>query len=76
MDANPKTNFLISLLSAVVFSGLFAIVNYFNYKNIESAIVTFVIMAVVLFVAIYLALTITARFYKKRVQNLEDKYKE
>jgi len=75
-EPNVKANLFISLVSAVVFGAIFAIVNYFNFKSVGGALATFVIMAVILFVGIYLALMISAMIYKKRVRDLENKYEE
>lgn len=75
-EPNVKANLFISLMSAVVFGAIFAIVNYFNFKSVGGALATFVIMAVILFVGIYLALMISAMIYKKRVRDLENKYEE
>lgn len=76
LEPNLKTNVLISLISAAGFGVIFAIVNYFNFKSVEAAFFTFVIMAIALFVGIYLALMVSTLIYQKRVRDMENSFKE
>lgn len=76
LEPNLKNNVLISLISAVGFGVIFAIVNYFNFKSVEAAFFTFVIMAIILFVGIYLALMVSTLIYQKRVRDMENAFKE
>ena len=76
LEPNLKNNVLVSLISAAGFGVIFAIVNYFNFKSVEAAFITFVIMAMILFVAIYLALMVSTLIYQKRVRDMEKAFKE
>ncbi len=76
LEPNAKTNLLVSLVAAVVFGIIFSAVNYVNYGAWEAAFWTFVILAVILFVLIYAALSICVVILKKRVQKIEDNYEE
>lgn len=69
--ADGKTNLIMSLISALIFGVVFAVINYMNFESVEGAIVTFVIMAIILFVGIFCALTISVKLYQKRVKELE-----
>lgn len=76
LSPSPKTNLIISLLSAVIFGFIFAAVSYMNYKAWEGAAATFSVMSIILFIGIFAALSISSAFYKKRVQTLEKEYEE
>lgn len=76
LEPSPKTNLLVSVGSAIGFGVIFAIVNYFNYKNMVASVATFIIFAIVLFVGIYLALTVSTMLYKKRVHDIENAFDE
>ena len=76
LEPNAKTNFLVSLIAAVVFGIVFAAVNYMNYHAMEAAVWTFVILAVILFVVLYATLSLCVVILKKRVQKIEGDYKE
>lgn len=74
--ANGKTNLIVSAVAAVLFSAIFAIVNYLNYKATAGAIATFVVMCIFIFVLCFAALTISAAIYKKRTKALEKESNE
>ena len=76
LEPNLKNNVLVSLISAVGFAVIFAIVNYINFNSVEGAFFTFVIMVMILFVAIYLALMVSTLIYQKRVRDMEKAFKE
>ena len=76
LSPSPKTNLIISLLSAVIFGFIFAAVSYMNYKAWEGSAATFAVMSIILFIGIFAALSISSAFYKKRVQTLEKEYEE
>lgn len=76
LEPNPKTNLLVSIVSAVVFGAVFAVVNYVNYRDVRTLCITFMIMAVVLFIGIYFALLAAAKLYKKRVRDIEREFGE
>lgn len=76
LKPNNKTNFFLSFGSAVVFGIIFAIVNYMNYDSLEAAAATFAVMALILFVSIFLALSVSSAVYKKRMRHLEEDYED
>ncbi len=76
LEPNAKTNLLVSLAAAVVFGIIFSAVNYVNYGALEAAFWTFVILAVILFVVLYAALSIWVVILKKRVRKIEGDYEE
>ena len=74
LKPNRKTNFIVSVVSAVIASVLFGIVNYFNYKSLTGAVATFAIVLIGAFVLIFIALTISSNIFKKREAKLEAEY--
>lgn len=74
LKPNRKTNFIVSVVSAVIASVLFGIVNYFNYKSLTGAVATFAIVLIGAFVLIFIALTISSNIFKKRQAKLEAEY--
>ena len=76
LKANGKTNFILSVVAAILSSTIFAIVNYLNYHALEAAIATFVIMCILIFVMCFAALSISAVIYKKRTKELEKESNE
>lgn len=76
LKANSKTNFLCSIVASITFSGIIAAINYINYKAIEAAVATFVIMAVLTFVLCFAALSICTAMYKKHSKDLENSYED
>lgn len=76
LKANFKTNLIVSLIAAVVASAIFSAINYFNYKEWQAALVTFVVMSIFIFIACFVALSISAAVYKKRVKKLEKEINE
>ena len=76
LKPNAKTNFLVSLGSAVVFGAVFAVVNYFNFHAWQAALITFFLTAILLFVTIFAALSLSVFLYQKRVKALEEAAEE
>lgn len=74
LKPNRKTNLIVSIVSAVIFSALFAVVNYVNYKGLTTAILTFVIALVSLFVLVFIALSVCTKIFKKREAKLDAEY--
>ena len=72
LKPNGKTNFLVSLGAAVVFGAVFAVVNYFNFHEWQAALITFFLIAILLFVTIFAALSLSVFLYKKQVKALEE----
>ena len=72
MKPNGKTNFLCSPVAAVVFGAVFAVVNYFNFHEWQAALITFFLIAILLFITIFAALSLSVYLYKKRLKALEE----
>lgn len=76
LEPNAKTNFLVSLVAALLASLVFSVINYMNFHALEAAFWTFVILALILFVVLYAALSICVVILKKRVQKIEGNYED
>lgn len=76
LEPNAKTNFLVSLVAALLASLVFSVINYMNFQALEAAFWTFVILALILFVVLYAALSICVVILKKRVQKIEGNYED
>lgn len=76
LKPNRKTNLIVSAVSAVIFSLLFAIVNYVNYKALIPAVMTFFIGIVIIFVLVYVALSVCSKVFKKRESKLDAEYED
>ncbi len=74
LKANPKTNIVCSLIASIVFAGIFAFINYTNYRALEGAAATFVVIAIMLFVLCFAALSVCTMIYRKRAKDLENEY--
>ncbi|MGN0334432.1 MAG: DUF6773 family protein [Lachnospiraceae bacterium] len=72
LKANTKTNFIVSVVAAILFSAVFSIVNYLNYQEWPAAVTIFFVMSISIFVLCFAALSITAAMYNKRVKKLEE----
>ena len=71
-----KTNLAASLIAAIAAGGILAVINFVNYTEVEAAVITFVLFAIVVFVLTFIALSISAKIYKKRLQDMESRYDE
>lgn len=71
-----KTNLAASLIAAIAAGGILAVINFVNYTEVEAAVITFVLSAIVIFVLTFIALSISAKLYKKRLQDMESRYDE
>ena len=56
--------------------GILAVINFVSYTEVEAAVITFVLFAIVVFVLTFIALSISAKIYKKRLQDMESRYDE
>ena len=74
LKPNRKTNFIVSVVSAVIAAVLFGIVNYFNYKSLTGAVATFAIVLIGVFVLVLITLTVCSNIFKKREAKLEAEY--
>lgn len=72
LKPNAKTNFWLSIIAAVLFGIIFAVIGYMNYRSVKGAVVTFIVMTFLLFVILLIALTIASIVYKKRVDKMEN----
>ena len=71
-----KPNLAASLIAAIAAGGILAVINFVNYTEVEAAVITFVLFAIVVFVLTFIALSISAKIYKKRLQDMESRYDE
>lgn len=71
LKANTKTNFWISLVSSLIAAFFFSVISYINFESSGGAIATFVVMAVLIFVTCFIALSICTSVYRKRLHALE-----
>ncbi|MEE1243007.1 DUF6773 family protein [Frisingicoccus sp.] len=71
-----KTNLSASLIAAIAAGGILAVINFVSYTEVEAAAVTFVCVAIGVFILTFIALTISAMLYKKRLQDMESRYDE
>ena len=75
--ADHKTNLLLSLLVAAVFGTLFTLNIRFHYQNtLPISLIAGVFSVAFVFVLLYVALTLSARLYRKRVETLEKEPEE
>ena len=72
LKADPKTNLLVSLATAIFFAAVFAVVGYCNYRSLPGAAATFAVLFLGLFVVLFGALSLSAAIYKKRAKALEE----
>lgn len=72
LKADPKTNLLVSLATAIFFAAVFAVVGYCNYRSLPGAAATFAVLFLGLFVVLFGALSLSAAMYKKRANALEE----
>ena len=71
LEASPKTNAVISVIAGI-FTGLaLGVINYMQYGFIKSAIWTGVFNLFFVGILCFVALSVVAAIYKKRVQKME-----
>ena len=56
-----KTNLAASLIAAIAAGGILAVINFVSYTEVEAAVITFVLFAIVVFVLTFIALAISAK---------------
>lgn len=76
LKADPKTNFLASLIGALIFGAVTAFRVYHNSGDLDSAVYTFLLSAAFVLVLCYGLLTLIAGIYKKRLKKMEDSEEE
>lgn len=69
--ADGKTNLRISLVASLLTGLVMAMISYRSFQELTAALITFVLNVVIVFVMVFLALTVTAQIYKKRLAQLE-----
>ena len=67
-----QTNLIASTIAAVITGVIWFLISYKNYHKLVGAIATGIIMFLCIEVLCFLALTITSKLYKTRLQKLED----
>lgn len=71
LEANPKTNAVISAIAGVFTGIALGVINYMQYGFIKSAIFTGVFNLFFVGIICFIALSVVAAIYKKRVQKIE-----
>lgn len=72
LKPNFKNNIIASAIAAAVMGILWFIISYRNYHKLAGSIATGVIMFLSVGILCLIALTISSRLYKKRLQKLEE----
>ena len=72
LKADRKTNAIVSLIAGAVTGVIFAAISIVRYHSVPGAIATFAILFVFVGAACYLALSLTAKEYKKKLAQLEN----
>lgn len=76
LQANTKTNVLVSSISATVMGILFFVTSYVKYQKLLGSIATGVIMFISIWVLSFVALSLTTSLYKKKIAKLESEPEE
>ena len=71
LEANPRTNAVISAIAGVFTGIALGVINYMQYGFIKSAIFTGVINLFFVGIVCFISLSIVAAIYKKRVEKME-----
>ena len=72
LQANTKTNIIVSLVGGTVFGLLYFISSYLKYHKLLGSIATGIIMLSMTASLTFIALSACASIYKKRVKKLEE----
>lgn len=72
LKATPLTNICMSIGAGIVLGLCFFAISYKNWGYLPGAIITGIMVCVLTFVLCFIALTISAELYKKRVKELEE----
>ena len=76
LKADRKTNAIVSLIAGAVTGLVFAAISVVRYHSVPGAIATFAMLFVFVGAACYLALSLTAKEYKKKLAQLESEDEE
>lgn len=71
LKADRKTNLTVSLIAGAAAGLIFAAISLVRYHSVSGAIVTFVLLFVFVSLCCFLALSLTAREYRKKLAQLE-----
>ena len=71
LKADRKTNAIVSLIAGTATGLIFGAISVVRYHSVPGAIATFAILFVFVGAACYLALSLTAKEYKKKLAQLE-----
>lgn len=69
---NSRTNFVISLIGATIFSVIIAALIYVNSGALQRTVIAFLILEVLMTALLFTALTICCSILKKRIRKLEE----
>ena len=72
LKADRKTNLTISLIAGAAAGLIFAAVSLVRYHSVPGAIASFALLFVFVGICCFLALSLTAREYRKRLAQLEN----
>ena len=72
LKPNFKTNIIVSSIAAIVMGIFWFVLSYKNYHKLEGSIAVGVFMFVLVEILCLLALMISSKMYKKRLQKLEE----
>lgn len=72
LQADPKTNLLVSLAAGVVTGVIGALTVYRNFGSLAGALAAFVMGLVFCFIICFAALSLCAGLYKKKLRRLEE----
>ena len=76
LKADRKTNAIVSLIAGTAAGLVFAAISLVRYHSVPGAIATFAMLFVFVGAACYLALSLTAKEYKKKLAQLESEDEE
>ena len=71
LKADRKTNLTVSLIAGAAAGLIFAAISLVRYHSVSGAIVTFVLLFVFVSLCCFIALSLTAREYRKKLAQLE-----
>ena len=71
LKADRKTNLTVSLVAGAAAGLIFAAISLVRYHSVSGAIVTFVLLFVFVSLCCFIALSLTAREYRKKLAQLE-----
>lgn len=76
LKANPKTNFTISVIAAILSSILVSIINHINFEEWKFSVITFVITTIFIFIICFMLMSFTTMIYRKQLEKLENEHEK